>query len=140
MTALLVAMLLVKEGRIEPAVLWAAGFTLGELALMTAVVVTFSAFVSPALAGVFTVAVFLVGHFAEDLPRFAEQMGGGAADAARAVYVFLPHLEVFNLRAEAAYGIVPDPSRIAGAGLYAFLYTAALLAAAAVVFTRREFR
>jgi Cu-processing system permease protein len=140
MTALLAGILLIKEGHLEAAVLWAALFTLGELALMTAVVVTFSAFVSPALAGVFTVAMFLVGHFAEDLPRFAEKTGGGLAEIARGLYVFLPHLEAFNLRAEAAYGIVPEPGRVAGAALYVLLYTAALLAGGAVIFSRREFR
>jgi ABC-type transport system involved in multi-copper enzyme maturation permease subunit len=140
MTALLSTILLIKEGHLEAAVLWAAVFSLGELALLTAVVVLFSAFVSPALAGVFTVAVFLVGHFAEDLPRFAEKMGGGLADAARALFLVLPHLEAFNLRAEAAYGIVPEPGRILGAGLYGLLYTLALLAVGAVIFTRREFR
>jgi Cu-processing system permease protein len=141
MTVILAAVVWFREGSLEPAVLWAAGFTLGELMVMTAVVVTFSTFVSPALSGVFTLAIFVFGHFSEDLLRFAEKTSSEAlAGAAKGFYYLLPHLHLFNLRAEAAYGIVPDPNRLAAAAAYALLYSAALLCVGSVVFSRREFK
>jgi ABC-type transport system involved in multi-copper enzyme maturation permease subunit len=141
MVAVLALVLWLKEGRVEPAVLWAAGFTFGEFAIMTAVVVSFSAFVSPVLSAVFSFAVFVSGHFAEDLLRFADKAPSEAmAFLARGLYWCLPHLELYNLRAEAAYGIVPDPGRLAAALAYTVLYTTALLIAGSVIMSRREFR
>ncbi len=141
MTALLVAVIWLRERAVNPAVISAALFTLGELAIMTAVVVAFSAFVSPALSGVFTLALFVFGHFAADLLRFADNAPSGIlAWTARAFYVLLPHLALFNLRAEAAYGVMPDPGRALAAAAYAVLYAGSLLAAASVIFARREFR
>ncbi len=141
MIAILALAVWLREGRVEPAVIWAAGFTLGELMVMTAIVVTFSTFVSPALSGVFTLAIFGFGHFSEDLVRFAQSTSSAVlAGAAQAVYYVLPHLHLFNLRSEAAYGIVPDPGRLAAAAAYALLYTAALLCLGSVVFSRREFK
>ena len=141
MVALLVAVIWIRDRTVTPAVLVAAGFTLGELTVMTAVVVAFSSFVSPALSGVFTLAVFVFGHFAGDLLRFADRAPSVIlAGAAKGVYFILPHLSLFNLRAEAAYGILPDPGRVAAAAAYAVLYSASLLAVASVIFSRREFR
>jgi Cu-processing system permease protein len=141
MVALLAAVVWMREGTVPAAVLWAAAFTFGELMVMTAVVVAFSTFVSPALAGVFTLAVFVFGHFSGDLLRFAEKAPSAAlAFLARGFYYILPHLDAFNLRAEAAYGMSPSPERVAAAAGYALLYTAFLLVTASVIFSRREFR
>ncbi len=141
MAALLAGVMALRDHAVNPAVMAAAAFTLGELAVMTAVVVAFSAFVSPALSGVFTLAVWVTGHFAGDLLRFAGRAPDAAlAAAAKVVYYALPHLDLFNLRAEAAYGLLPAPGRALAAALYAVLYSASLLAAASVIFSRREFR
>jgi hypothetical protein len=140
MVALLLAVLAVMEHRVDPAVLWAALFTYGELAVMTAIVVAFSSFVSPSLAGIFTLALFVTGHYAEDLLRFGEHSPGFMGKLAHGVYLILPHLEAFNWRAEAAYGVLPDPGQIVGTALYALFYTGCLLAIGCGIFSRREFR
>lgn len=141
MVAFLTLVMLLREGRVPPAVLVAAVFALGELTILTAVVVMFSAFVSPALSGVFTVAVFVMGHFTEDLVRFAERSPGEvAAWTARGFYLLLPHLNLFNLRAEAAYDVVPAASQVLAAAGYALLYSGALLAVGSAILSRREFR
>jgi len=141
MLVLLVVVLWLRERHIDPAVLVAAGFTFGELAVMTAVAVAFSSFVSPALSGVFTLALFVSGHFSSDLLRFAESVDGTPlAGVARGAYLILPHLDAFNFRAEAAYGVIPELSVVMSAALYAILYSAALIAVGCGVFARREFR
>lgn len=141
MVLLLGGVLLLREGRVDPAVLVAAAFTYGELMVMTAVAVAFSAFVSPALSGVFTLGLFVAGHFAEDLLRFADKVESVfMAGLARGTYFALPHLDTFNLRTEAAYGILPDPSRALETLTYAALYSLALMAVGCGVFGQREFR
>ena len=82
-----------------------------------------------------------MGHLSSDLLRFAERAPSEwTAGTAKVVYFMLPHLDVFNLRAEAAYGLLPDPERMLAAAGYAVVYSAALVALAAMVFSRREFR
>jgi ABC-type transport system involved in multi-copper enzyme maturation permease subunit len=141
MAALLVGTLWIREGTVNTAVLCAAAFTFGEFAVLTAVVVAFSTFVSPALAGVFTLAVFVMGHFAEDLLRFADKMEGSLlAWTARAAYLLLPHLDTFNLRAQAAYGVLPGTDLVLAATAYTALYTLSTVALASAIFSVREFR
>jgi ABC-type transport system involved in multi-copper enzyme maturation permease subunit len=141
MVALLAAVIWLREGRVEPAVLWAAAFTYGEFAVLTAVVVAFSTFVSPALAGVFTLAVFVMGHFAADLLRFADRVHGTfLALIARGAYILLPHLDTFNLRAQAAYGVLPESDLVLAAAAYAALYAFSTVAMASAIFSAREFR
>jgi ABC-type transport system involved in multi-copper enzyme maturation permease subunit len=141
MLVVFAASLLLQEGRVEPAVAAAALATFGEFVVVTALVVFFSTFATPALAGVFTLALVVFGHFAEDLLRFAEQAPGAALSlGARACYLFLPHLETFNLRPEAAYSVIPDPMRMVALAGYAALYAGMVLAVAAAAFSRREFR
>ena len=141
MTALLALVLFGREGHVEPAVLWAAGFTFGEFVILTAVVVAFSTFVSPILSGVFTVAVFIMGHFSGDLLRFASKAEGTLlAWGARAAYMTLPHMEVFNLRGEAAGNILPAPDMVLASGAYGILYALCVVLIASAIFSVREFR
>jgi ABC-2 type transport system permease protein len=141
MIGLLATVLFMREGRVDPAVLWAAAFTFGEFAVLTAVVVAFSTFVSPILAGVFTVAVFIMGHFAGDLLRFAGKMEGTLlAFLARAAYLILPHMEAFNLRPEAASGLVPSADAVLASTAYGILYAFSVILVASAIFSIREFR
>jgi ABC-type transport system involved in multi-copper enzyme maturation permease subunit len=141
MTALLALVLFGREGRVDPAVLWAAAFTFGEFIILTAIVVAFSTFVSPILSGVFTVSVFIMGHFSADLLRFAGRVEGTLlAWVARGAYMVLPHMEVFNLRAEAASGLLPPRDMILGSSAYGLLYAVSVVLVASAIFSVREFR
>jgi hypothetical protein len=141
MVGLLCAVLFLREGIVEPAVLAAAVFTFFELAVLTAVITTFSSFVSPALSGIFTFAVFVLGRFSEDLLRFAERAPSEAvALLSRGLYLVLPHLHLFDLRSEAAYSLLPDPGRVVAAAVYTLCYAGALLAMGSAILSRREFR
>ena len=141
MLGFLLLVVFLNEGKIEPAVVMAGVFTLGEFAVLTAVVVAFSSFASPVLASCFTLGLFVMGSFSQDLLRFAERApSAGLAMAARAFYLVLPHLYVFDRRADAAYGVLPTGGEVLGALVYAVLYSAALLAAATVILSRREFK
>ena len=112
-----------------------------ELTVLTAVALLFSAFSSPVFALFGSLAVFVIGHFTADLKGFAALVDVPAARAALiGLYYALPNLSTFSLVTPAAHGIVPPPAHLAAALAYALAWNAALLAAAALLFARRDFR
>jgi hypothetical protein len=115
--------------------------TIVELGVITAVVVFYSSFTTPALTALFTAATIVAGHFAEDLRYFATQGSSAFVSAVtEAVYWLLPHLGVFNARGQVVHGVPVEPERLAFAAAYGLLYMTALLVAAGSIFERREFR
>ncbi|HEU4764581.1 MAG TPA: ABC transporter permease [Candidatus Eisenbacteria bacterium] len=138
----LTALLLLLSGGAFP---WTVGgallLSLAELMIVTGVVVFFSSFTTPLLTAFFTAATLLAGHFAEDLLYFGTH-GASRLLAAltEGAYWLLPHLEVFNARGLVVHGVAVGQDRLLFAAAYAALYGGALLAAAAAVFERRDFK
>ena len=137
------ALLYVRRGfdplvvRIWPAVL----LIYVELMILTAVSLLFSSFSSPALSALLTFFVFIIGHFSRDLKTLAASMGtGGAGLLFGAIYYLLPNFANYSYITEAGHGITPPASAVVVALLYALCYIAALLAAATLIFNRRNFK
>lgn len=135
------ALLYVGGGNLVFAV-WAAIFLIFlELSILTAVAILFSSFSSPALSALLTFFVFIIGHFSSSLRDFAANLGsGGAKFLFNAIYYLLPNLSFFTFRTEAARGDVPPAAMLGGAALYAVFYIGILLAAAILIFSRRNFK
>jgi ABC-type transport system involved in multi-copper enzyme maturation permease subunit len=112
-----------------------------ELTVVVAVALLFSSFSSPALSALLTFGVFVIGHFSADFRVLAAP---GATAAARALftalYYLLPNLSHFAYITDASHGATPTPQAFAAAVLYAALYDAVLLAAATLIFNRRNFK
>ena len=112
-----------------------------ELTILTAVATLFSSFSSPALSALLTFFVFLIGHFSTSLRDLAE---GLASQSARyffdAIYYLLPNLSHFTFVTNAAHGDVPPAAMLAGSIMYAIVFDAVLIAAATLVFSRRNFK
>lgn len=141
MTILTAVLLLVTSGAMRWTVGGAMLLSLCELWIVTAVVVFFSSFTTPLLTAFFTAATLLAGHFSKDLLYFGTHGASPAVAAAtEAAYWVLPHLEVFNARGIVVHGIAVGPERLLFGAAYAALYAGALLAAAAAIFERRDFR
>lgn len=149
---LLVNVLVMGVG-VSLALLWVGGGNLAisiwgailliffELAILTAVAILFSSFSSPALSALLTFFVFIIGHFSQSLRDFAENLGStGAKIFFNAVYYLLPNLSFFSFITGAAHGDLPPPSMLSGAALYAVFYIGILLAAAILIFSRRNFK
>lgn len=137
------ALLYVKGGadRMQWAVWPAAYLIFLELAVLTAVALLFSCFSSPALSALFTLLIFLIGRWSPDLKLFAENATSTTTRLlCRALYHLLPNLANFNFINEAAYGQSVPARALAGATIYAVGYVAALLAAAVLIFERRNFK
>lgn len=137
------ALVAVKGGPTPLALrLWpAVGLIYLELVLLTAVALLFSAFASPLVSAFATLAVFVIGHFSVEMRAFGELTGAPTVRATVTVlYYVLPNLSNFSAITPAAYGLVPPPSQLLGALAYALLYLAVFLAAATLLFGRRDFK
>jgi ABC-type transport system involved in multi-copper enzyme maturation permease subunit len=122
--------------------LWPAAWLIFlELAIITAVTLLFSCFSSPALSALFALLIFLIGRWSPDLKLLAETSSSVVARAvSRALYHLLPNLANFNYINETARGETAPWRMVAGNTVYAVFYIAAMLAAAAVIFNRRNFK
>jgi ABC-type transport system involved in multi-copper enzyme maturation permease subunit len=112
-----------------------------ELTILTGVALLFSAFSSPILSTLASIAVFVIGHLATDLKGFAMLLDAGALRAlVLGIYYALPNLTHFSFITPAAHGITPTAAHLAGAFAYALLWNAVLVSAAALAFRRRDLK
>ncbi len=126
---------------LDPQMLKAIGLTFVELAMVTAIAVFFSTFSTPLLSAALTFGLFVAGRFSADLKNFDQVVASPlAAGLARAVYWVLPNLAPFDVRAQVVHGLPVPFGYLAVTVGYGCLYAAALVAAAALVFSRRDFK
>src|SRR6476620_2780670 len=112
-----------------------------ELMLLTAIALLFSSFSSPALSALLTFMVFIIGHFSADLKSLAGSLGSSSARSFFTVlYYLLPNLANYSFITPAAHGRAPSAGFVFATGLYALVYIAVILAAATLVFSRRNFK
>jgi ABC-type transport system involved in multi-copper enzyme maturation permease subunit len=118
-----------------------------ELVLVTAIAVFFSSVSTPILSAVFTFFVYVAGQFASDVALMAELArpepgveGGSALGelVLTGLYRVMPNLDLMNIRDVAQHGIAVPLGQVAWTALYAFAYAGAVLAAACLLFSRRN--
>ena len=130
-----------RAGRSNLSVLVAVYFILLEFALVTALALFFSCFSSPLLSTLFTLAIYITGVFAPDIRLVGEFTRNPALLAAtRALYFVVPNFHNFNVIAAAGHGDAIPFSLVCQNTLYAALYVALLLIAAAAIFSRRNLK
>lgn len=112
-----------------------------ELMILTAVALLFSSFSSPALSALLTFFVFIIGHFSADLKTFAASMGTTSARYLfGALFYLLPNLSNYSYITPAAHGQTPSPALFLASLGYGLIYITVLLAAATLIFNRRNFK
>ena len=112
-----------------------------ELMIITGVALLFSTFSSPALSGLLTFFVFVIGHFSADLKSLSSTSNQVAARLVfRALYYLLPNLTTYSVITPAAHGSSPDMQSIILAVAYTIVYSIVLLAVATLIFSRRNFK
>jgi ABC-type transport system involved in multi-copper enzyme maturation permease subunit len=122
------------------ALLVAIGFIFLEFVLMVAAGLLFGVFTSSILATLFTIALYLLGHFSPSLIRLSTLAEDKVLSTVfEAVYVILPNLERLNLKNEAVYAQLPAFSDLLTRGGYGLTYTLLLLTVTIIVFSRRQF-
>ena len=141
MSGFFLGVLWFKDSAITSGMFWAIGLIFLELTLVTAIAIFFSSFTTPYLAGMFTVALWIIGHLLADMRAFGLQDGSEAIrPITEALYWTLPNLDRLDIKGEAANGDPIALARVGFAALYATLYSSALLTAAVLLFRRRDFR
>jgi len=119
----------------------AVGLIYVELMVLVAVALLFSSFSSPALSALLTFFVFVIGHFSADLKSLAAAVGSsGGRVLFAALYYLLPNLSNYSYITAAAHGRAPGWAVFLGAVAYGLVYIGVLLAAATLVFNRRNFK
>ena len=123
----------------DPALLGAYFLMLMELLVVAAIALLFSTFSSRVLAVAMTAGMYVVGHFNAGLRAMDEVAGAGAAAVvATGLSYLLPDLAPLNVSAEVVHGQPVTLAYLALAAGYALAYVAALLLAAAFIFSRRD--
>jgi ABC-type transport system involved in multi-copper enzyme maturation permease subunit len=112
-----------------------------ELMILTAVALLFSSFSSPALSALLTFFVFMIGNLSGDLKTLSQSMESTSARwLFSALYYLLPNLANYRFITPAAHAQMPSPINFITAILYAFVYISVILAAATLIFRRRNFK
>ena len=125
----------------DPALLTAVGLTFVELAIVTAIALFFSTFSTPMLSAALTFGLFIAGRLSADLRNFNQVVDSRAAGAlATGLYWVLPNLAAFDVRSEVVHGQNVPAGYLALTIGYGLMYIAAMLIAATVIFSRRDFK
>jgi Cu-processing system permease protein len=111
-----------------------------ELSLMTAVALLFGVFTSSLIATVLTFAVYLMGHFSQNLVTLSQTIKTESVKSVvKGIYLIFPDLSRLDLKNQAVHGLLPDSGTMALNAGYGVLYIILLLAIASLIFSRREF-
>ncbi len=141
MAAGLLGIARVLEGRWSPELLPAVLLLFVELLLLTAAAILFSTFTTPTLSAIFTLSLFVIGRLSGDLRAFAQQFGGRATRAlVTALTYALPDLARLNIGEASVHGLPLGHGYVPLALLYGTAYLVLFLAAAIVLFQRRDLK
>jgi ABC-type transport system involved in multi-copper enzyme maturation permease subunit len=130
-----------RPGRADVSIVIAIYFILLEFALVTALALFFSCFSSPMLSTLFTLGIYITGVFANDIRSVADLTRNPALLAVtRTLYFLVPNFHNFNVISAAAHGDAIPFSLVWQNTLYAALYVALVLIAAAALFSHRNLK
>jgi Cu-processing system permease protein len=125
----------------DPALLKAVFLITIELMLVTAIALFFSTFSSPMLSAALTFGLYLSGRFNEDLKNFDQVVNSQPTIwLARAAYHLVPDFSAFDVKTEVVHGLPVTMGYVLTTAAYGGLYIGALLIAATLIFSRRDFK
>ncbi|MFN8546934.1 MAG: ABC transporter permease subunit [Candidatus Eisenbacteria bacterium] len=138
MGGLLALVLLVRGYAFGVGLFEAIGLVFLELSIVAALAVLLASFTSPILAGLFTLAAYIIGHGSGDLLELLTNAGPQSAGLVKWTSWIVPRLDLYHdawpVLSLAAY----SADQLALAAGYAGMYAAASLVLAAIVLERRE--
>lgn len=130
------------SGTPEPGILVASVGIYMELLLLTCVATLFSAFTTPVLSALFTLSFFVIGHVSGVLVSVAGAKGVSESYrmATKVAYLVLPNLEAFNWKDGVVYGDARSFHLVFGSVGYLASYGGAIILAAVILFSRKDFK
>jgi ABC-type transport system involved in multi-copper enzyme maturation permease subunit len=127
--------------RSDAIVLVAVYFILLKLALVVALALLFSCYTTPLLAILFTAGLYVSGLFVEEMRTYhSETLSQTLQTGLRWLSYVLPNFENFDVMASAAHGRTIPAALILQNTAYTALYCTLVLAAASVIFTRKNLK
>jgi ABC-type transport system involved in multi-copper enzyme maturation permease subunit len=130
-----------EASAVDPALLKAVILIAAELMLVTAIALFFSTFSTPLLSAALTFGLYVAGHFNADLKNFDQVITSRPTIwLARAGYHVLPDFSAFDVKTQVVHGLPVSAGYIATTAAYGGLYIVALLVAATLIFSRRDFK
>jgi Cu-processing system permease protein len=125
----------------DPALLKSVILITVELMLVTAIALFFSTFSSPLLSAALTFGLYIAGRFNGDLKNLDKIVDSRPTVwLARAAYHVLPDFAAFDVKTQVVHGLAVPAGYIATTAAYGALYIGALLVAATLIFSRRDFK
>jgi ABC-type transport system involved in multi-copper enzyme maturation permease subunit len=115
-------------------------FIILQFFMVTAITLLFSSFSTPIFSAIFSFSLFAIGTFADDLRNFAAISSGATKWLATAAGYVVPNFSSLNVISQAVHDQNIAGRLIAFNTLYALLYSAAVTAAAVLVFQRRNLK
>jgi Cu-processing system permease protein len=140
---LLLVMLYAKHSleRSDAVVLVAVYFIWLKLALIVALALLFSCYTTPLLAILFTAGLYIVGLYVQELRNLPMNvMSPAMTQFTKWFSYLLPNFENFNVMAMAAHGRAVPGALVLQNTVYTVIYCTIVLAAAAVVFSRKNLK
>jgi Cu-processing system permease protein len=112
-----------------------------ELLVMTAVALFLSTFSSPFLSVALSIAVYVIGHFGNELKDLDNLVASPMlATLGRAVYYVMPNLARLDVKSAVVHAVPVSGEHVLFATLSAALYIGVLLVASTIVFSRRDLK
>ncbi|MCU1287113.1 MAG: hypothetical protein JWO13_3463 [Acidobacteriales bacterium] len=115
-------------------------FIILQFLVITAITLLFSTFSSPLLSALFAFGLFLIGSFADDLRGLARMVEGPQHSLLMGLSYIVPNFGAMNVVSQVAHQQSVPATLILHNTLYAFLYAAAALSAATLIFENRNLK
>jgi Cu-processing system permease protein len=125
----------------DPRMLVAVYLVFVQLLLVIALALFFSTFAEPLWAAVFTFGLYVAGHFGADLKHFDVVVGDSPVRyVTSALYYVLPNMAAFDVKNAVVHAQPVPGGYVLTATAYGACYMAALVVAAVLIFSRRDFK
>ena len=136
---------LVKKGweapAADPHMLVAVYLIFVQLVLVIALALFFSTFAEPLWATVFTFGLYVAGHFSADLKHFDVVVGDSPVKyVTTGLYYLLPNMATFDVKSAVVHAQAVPGAYLGMATAYGACYSLALVAAAVLIFAKKDFK
>jgi len=129
------------EGRLDFYLLPAIVLIFFEMLIVIAFSILFSSFTNPTLSAIFSLFIFISGHFVADFKAAGTELQSTSMNVLlKILYYVLPNFEKFNIKGEVVHRLSYDTSMIYYALLYGTFYVVCILLISVVIFQRRNFK
>ena len=126
---------------LDPRMLKAFALIGVELMLITATAIFFSTFSSPFLSVAMTFAVYIIGHFGEDLKKIDTIVESAVLPyITTGVYDLMPNLSALDVKSAVVHGLPVSGTSMMLATAACLLHITTLLVGSIVIFSRRDLK